>query len=78
MTTYKVISQADTNRVEVKKVEYKVSLSRTGGQGASNNGTILGGLAVLLNNVEEGDVLTIEGNQWVNTRRTNLTDGGNF
>ena len=85
MSTYKVVTNGNDykvnvdsvdHKVEVKKVEYKVSLSRTGGQGASNND--IGGLPISVSGVEEGDLLTVSSNQWVNTRRTNITDGGNF
>lgn len=76
MTTYRVVSEDNSYKVAVNKVEYKVSLSRTGGQGANSN--TLGDLPVLLSDVQEGDIITISSNTWVNARRTNLTDGGNF
>lgn len=76
MSTYRVVSEQDKYKVEVSKVEYKVSLARTGGQGAAN--TTFGGLDVVLDSPQEGDVLTVSSNTITNTARTNLTDGGNF
>jgi len=77
MATYQVIAERDTTRLEVKKVEYSISLARTGGQGADNKS--LGGLEVVpITDAQEGDLLTIASNKWTNIRRTNVTDGGNF
>jgi hypothetical protein len=76
MATYKVIAQRDTTKLEVRKVEYNISLARTGGQGAAN--TNFGGLTTNIENPEEGDLLTVSNNQWVNVRRATVTDGGNF
>lgn len=77
MATYKVIAERDTTKLEVKKVEYSISLARTGGQGADNR--TLGGLEVQsITDGQEGDLLTIADNKWVNVRRATVTDGGNF
>jgi hypothetical protein len=77
MTTYKVIAERETTRLEVKKVEYNISLARTGGQGADNK--TLGGLEVIpITDSQEGDLLTVSSNKWINIRRANVTDGGNF
>jgi hypothetical protein len=77
MATYKVIAERDTTKLEVKKVEYSISLARTGGQGADNK--TLGGLEVIpITEPQEGDLLTVASNKWINVRRTTVTDGGNF
>lgn len=85
MATNKVTVKGEDIKIDVKtvkhevnldKVEYKVSLSRTGGQGAANN--TLGGIPVEVLDAENGDLLTIDSNKWVNVRRTTITDGGNF
>jgi hypothetical protein len=76
MATYKVIAERETTRLEVRKVEYNISLARTGGQGAAN--TNLGGLEFKFEDVQEGDLLTVAESKLVNVRRTTITDGGNF
>jgi hypothetical protein len=76
MTTYSINATSTSNKLEVKKVEYAISLARTGGQGADNK--TLGGLTVELSEAQSGDLITIQDNKWVNVRRDNVTDGGNF
>jgi hypothetical protein len=76
MSTYRVITEKETTKLEVKKVEYSISLARTGGQGAANN--TLGGVEFDINSIQEGDLITIVNNKWVNVRRMTVTDGGNF
>jgi hypothetical protein len=77
MTTYKVIADRNTTKLEVNKVEYSVSLSRTGGQGADNK--TIGGVEVEpFVDLSEGDLLTVSNSKWINVKRTNVTDGGNF
>jgi hypothetical protein len=78
MTTYKITSERETIKLDVKKVEYSVSLSRTGGQGAQGPDNGIGGFPVELNELTEGDLLTVASQKWTNTKRTNITDGGNF
>lgn len=86
MTTYKVSTNSDNIRLDVQKVEqklsiekleYSVTLARTGGQGAAG-GYEIGGLPVVTQDIETGDLLTVANAQWVNVKRTNITDGGNF
>jgi hypothetical protein len=76
MATYKVTAESNTTKIEVKKVEYSISLARTGGQGAAN--TSFGGLEVSVTNPEEGDLLTVSDSRLINVRRATITDGGNF
>jgi hypothetical protein len=76
MATYRVIAERDTTKLEVRKVEYSVSLSRTGGQGASN--TNFGGLEFEFAEIGEGDLITVVDNKWTNVKRMTVTDGGNF
>jgi hypothetical protein len=78
MTTYKITSESNSLKLDVKKVEYSVSLSRTGGQGAPGNTNAIGDIPVVLSSVGEGDLLTVNNQKWVNVKRTNVTDGGNF
>jgi hypothetical protein len=78
MTTFKLTSERDSIKLDVKKVEYSVSLSRTGGQGALGPDNIIGGIPVSLNGLAEGDLLIVAGQKWTNTKQTNITDGGNF
>jgi hypothetical protein len=77
MTTFKISAEANSTKLEVKKVQYKVSIARTGGQGADNSS--LGGLQVApITDPQEGDLLGLSNNTWVNIRRSSITDGGNF
>jgi hypothetical protein len=86
MTKFNVTSNSDTIKLDVKpveqklnvtKVEYAVSLARTGGQG-SPGGTTIGGLPIAIEDISEGDLLTVNSQRWINVKRTNITDGGNF
>lgn len=77
MATFNITAAGTTAKLEVKKVQYKVSIARTGGQGADNS--TLGGLQVApITDPREGDLLSLTGNTWVNVRRATITDGGNF
>lgn len=63
-----------TASAEVPKTTVVVS-----GQLGPGSLTTLGSLLdVSINAAEEGDLLTKQGSRWVNTQRTNVTDGGNF
>lgn len=77
MATFNITAEGTAAKLEVKKVQYKVSIARTGGQGADNSS--LGGLQVApITDPQEGDLLSLAGNAWVNVRRATITDGGNF
>jgi hypothetical protein len=78
MSNYKVTADATNIKLDVKKVEYAISLARTGGQGASGPATSIGGLAIDTSDIGEGDLLTVSSQKWINVKRTNITDGGNF
>jgi hypothetical protein len=73
-----VTSKNDTVKLEVKKIEYAISLARTGGQGAASTTTSIGGLDIETSNLSDGDLLTVSSHKWVNVKQTNITDGGNF
>ena len=76
-TSYRITTDAIGQKIEVNKIEYKVSLARTGGQGAAN--TVLGGLPLEFTDPSEGDLITVSADsKWVNVARSNVTDGGNF
>lgn len=46
--------------------------------GPAGVSSLAGLLDVNLTAAEEGDLLTKQGTYWTNTRRANVTDGGNF
>lgn len=77
MATFNISASGTAAKLEVKKVQYKVSIARTGGQGADNSS--LGGLQVApITDPQDGDLLSLSGETWVNVRRVTITDGGNF
>jgi len=75
--TIKLDVKPITQKLEVNKVEYSISLARTGGQGATG-GMVIGGLPIITDEIGEGDLLTVNSQRWINVKRTNITDGGNF
>lgn len=38
----------------------------------------IGGYPIDLTDAEVGDILTFDGDEWINGRRETITDGGNF
>lgn len=77
MTTFNVTATGTAATLAVNKVEYKVSIAKIGGQGADNS--TLGGLQVApVTDPEDGDLLSLSGDTWVNVKRVTITDGGNF
>jgi hypothetical protein len=77
MTTVVQLDTLNTAVIAAAEVS-KTTVVVSGQLGPGSLNTLGSLLDVSINTAEEGDLLTKQGTYWINTRRTNMTDGGNF